>query len=361
MPEKLGVRNRGGDYQNKTGVKQPRVSVIMPVYNGERYIAEAVNSVLAQTYADLELIVVDDGSTDQTLSQIESLRDSRLRILRQSNQGVSAAANVGIKASHGEYLAGMGSDDVWQPSKIEKQVALLDAQPEVDLVYCWTGYIGPESESLPYLQQVEITEAPVKALFSRHLDIASSLLYRRSCFEIHGLFDPRLRHHEDWDLLCRLAMAKVQFAVIREPLCRNRLNGSGLTYRGLKSKDIRVLGENLRLYVSKARSSEDLVEVSRACLLAAICMTQFNHSYAAINAWLLVFHAVKLHAPTIATREFEAFLRGDVKCIWRNLLKLVDRTRSKEVLFQEFVERYLTNPFSFNARIQGAGALHSSA
>jgi hypothetical protein len=146
-------------------------------------------------------------------------------------------------------------------------------------------------------------------------------------------------------------MAKVQFAVIREPLCRNRLNGSGLTYRGLKSKDIRVLSENLRLYLSNAKSSEDLVEVSHACLLAAISMTQFNHSYAAINAWLLAFHAVKLHAPTIATREFEDFLRGDVKCIWRHLLKLGDKARSKEVLFQEFVEKYLTNPFSFNTRL----------
>jgi len=348
VPEKLGLRNPLGDSQTKSGTSQPRVSVIMPAYNGERYIADAVNSVLAQTYADLEIIVVDDGSTDQTLSQIENIPDIRLRILRQSNQGVSAAANVGIKASHGEYLAGMGSDDLWQPDKIAKQVALLDAKPEIDLVYCWTGYIGPQSESLPYLQQVEMTEEPLKALFTRHLDIASSLLYRRSCFEIHGLFDARLRHHEDWDLLCRLAMARVQFDVIREPLCRNRLVDSGLTYRGLKPKDIRVLGENLRMYLGNSKSQEDFVEASRACLHAAIWMTQSNHSYAAINAWLLAFHAVKIHAPTFATQEFGEFFRKDLKCFWRNLSKLLGKTRPKEVLFKEFVEMYLTNPFSFN-------------
>ena len=351
MPEKLGLRNPIEDYQTRSGASLPRVSVIMPVYNGERFIADAVNSVLRQTYADLEIIVVDDGSTDQTLSQLKNISDTRLRILRQSNQGVSAAANAGIKASQGEYLAGMGSDDIWQPDKIEKQVALLDAKPEIDLVYCWTGYIGPQSETLPYLQQVEMTEAPLKALFTRHLDIASSLLYRRSCFEIHGLFDPRLRHHEDWDLLCRLAMARVQFAVIREPLCRNRLIDSGLTYRGLKPKDIRVLGENLRTYLSNSKSEKDFVEASCACLNAAIWMTQSNHSYAAINAWLLAFHAVKIHAPTIATRDFGDFFRQDLKCAWRNLPKLLGKTRPKEVLFKEFVEMYLTNPFSFNTRL----------
>jgi glycosyltransferase involved in cell wall biosynthesis len=351
VPEKLGLRIPVADFQTKSGASRPRVSIIMPVYNGERYIADAVNSVLAQTYVNLEIIVVDDGSTDQTLSQIESISDTRLRILRQSNQGVSAAANAGIKASHGEYLAGMGSDDIWQPNKIEKQVALLDASPEVDLVYCWTGYIGPQSESLPYVQQVEMTEAPLKALFTRHMDIASSLLYRRSCFEIHGLFDSRLRHHEDWDLLCRLAMARVQFAVIREPLCRNRLVDSGLTYRGLKPRDIRVLGENLRTYLKNSKNNEEFVEASRACLHAAIWMTQSNHSYAAVIAWLLAFHSVKIHTPTIATREFAEFFRRDLKCVWRNLLKLLGKTRPKEVLFKEFVEMYLTNPFSFNTRL----------
>jgi len=111
------------------------ISVIIPAYNHARYLAEAIDSVLAQTYAPLEIIVVDDGSTDGTPAVAASYGD-RIRYIRQENAGVGAARNNGIAAARGEYLAFLDSDDIWLPEKLEREIALFDADPQLGFVHC---------------------------------------------------------------------------------------------------------------------------------------------------------------------------------------------------------------------------------
>ena len=113
----------------------PGVTVIMPVHDRERYVREAIDSVLGQTFADLELIVVDDGSTDGTAAAVAAVRDGRLRYVAQPHRGVGAAMNTGLRAARGRYVARLDSDDVWLPDFLATQVAVLESRPDVEVVY----------------------------------------------------------------------------------------------------------------------------------------------------------------------------------------------------------------------------------
>ena len=113
----------------------PRVSVIIPCYNHGRFVTDAVESVLRQTLADLEVIIIDDGSTDDSAAVIGGVRNDRVRVLRTENRGVSAARNAGLDLAQGEFIAFLDADDAWEPAKLERQVALMDAEPEVALVF----------------------------------------------------------------------------------------------------------------------------------------------------------------------------------------------------------------------------------
>lgn len=114
----------------------PKVSVIISVYNGERYLAEAIDSVLAQTYQDFELILIDDGSTDRTKEIIQSY--PTIRYFYQENQGVAAARNLGVAQSRGDYLTFLDADDLWLPEKLALQIEAFAGNPHLDIV---TGHI----------------------------------------------------------------------------------------------------------------------------------------------------------------------------------------------------------------------------
>ena len=116
-------------------MQHPKVSVIIPTYNRAEYLGEAIQSVFDQTFEDFEILIVDDGSTDDTQQLVLSFHDPRLRSFYQNNCGISAARNAAIRSADGEYIAFLDSDDVWLPELLESQVAVLDRRPEIGLVY----------------------------------------------------------------------------------------------------------------------------------------------------------------------------------------------------------------------------------
>src|SRR5215510_7858922 len=113
-------------------MKKPLISCIVPVFNGERYLREALDSILVQTYQPLEIIVADDGSTDETAAIVSSYGE-QVRHLFQPNAGVAAACNLGLGAAHGEFIAFLAADDLWQPEKLARQMARFRARPELNL------------------------------------------------------------------------------------------------------------------------------------------------------------------------------------------------------------------------------------
>ena len=180
------------------------MSVIIPTYNRADLLPRAIRSVLAQTYALLEVIVVDDASTDDTPGTIVGITDPRLTYVRHSaNRGVSAAQNTGIQAAKGELIAFLGDDDTWLPDKLAKQVPLFE-RPEVGLVYCGVEAVDREDRRQWISRPLKRGRIYEDLLFKNYL-YAPAVVVRRRCLEGGNLFDEKLRAHEDQDLWLRIA------------------------------------------------------------------------------------------------------------------------------------------------------------
>lgn len=201
------------------------VSIILPTHNGARYLRQSVDSCLAQTYHDIELIVVVDGSTDATLSILESYSDTRLSVLHHSpNRGLPEALNVGFSQATGSYLTWTSDDNWYAPDAIADMVACLDQHPEVGLVYADMWLVDDDGEILSQLQ----------ALPSDHLrtqpwnGIHACFMYTRQAREIVGEYDPATRLAEDYDYWLRIA-ERFEILPLHKPLYYYRQHAASLT------------------------------------------------------------------------------------------------------------------------------------
>jgi len=203
----------------------PRVSVVLPVYNGERTLARTVASVLAQTFTDFELLVVDDGSTDGSRAVLAGFDDPRLRVLGFANAGHSASRNRGIRAARAPLVAFIDADDLWLPGKLERQVAALEARPAAALAYAWTDCIDAADAWVGTGSHVRVDGPAFERLLVRNfLDNGSTPLVRAAALAEAGGFDEALPAAEDWDLWLRLAW-RHEFACVPEVLVLYRIHG----------------------------------------------------------------------------------------------------------------------------------------
>lgn len=195
------------------------VSVIIPAYNAAWCVCRAVDSVLAQDFRDYELIVVDDGSTDDTAAVLAAYGDA-LRVVGKPNGGLSSARNAGINVARGEYVAFLDADDWWLPTKLSRQVAFMEARPE--LLFCSTTTMvqTPEGRRLADWRCGRSDRPALECIFALNAHVAgsgSAVLARREAFARAGGFDESLRSLEDIDMWMRLA-ALGGYACIDEPL-----------------------------------------------------------------------------------------------------------------------------------------------
>ena len=204
--------------------RQPLVSVIIPAYNAEKFITRTLKSVLSQTYANIEVIVVDDGSRDRTAEIVNEIAqtDSRIVFLQQPNSGVAAARNLAIANSSGEFIAPIDADDIWYPENIAKQVqCFLESDSDVGLVYSWSVDIDENDELLGGFRATEIEGEVYNTLVCHNfLGNASASMFRRSCLENDKFYccDLKLQNAqgcEDWELYLRIA-ENYQFRVVSE-------------------------------------------------------------------------------------------------------------------------------------------------
>lgn len=203
----------------------PLVSILMAAYNAEAFIAEAIESLRAQTYAAWELIIVNDGSTDRTREIAASYaHDHRIRYVAQENQGVSAARNRAFRESGGAYVTFLDTDDIYHPRKLEVQVQFLETHPEYGVAYCrFTSFYGRDRAHLFAYRRTRYEGDLLPHLLRWSLINPNTVMMRRETFEnVHG-FDPDFRDAEDWDLWLRLAGRGERFGFIDEVLHYNRL------------------------------------------------------------------------------------------------------------------------------------------
>lgn len=216
-------------------MEKPLVSVVVPVYNGERYLGEALKSIFAQDYRPLEVIVVDDGSTDTSASIARSFEE--INYFYQQNQGPSAARNAGIAAASGEFIAFLDADDVWLPNKLSIQVKYLMDHPEVGFVLARQRMIIEEGVEKPPWYRKDIFEED-NVCFGPSATVA-----RRSAFREVGSYDPDYRYGEIAQWLTRAKDAGILKAVIPETLIISRVHGRNQTYHldEMRSNILRAL------------------------------------------------------------------------------------------------------------------------
>lgn len=218
-----------------------RISVIMPVFNGERYIRAAIESVRAQTYPVSQLICVNDGSTDGTRTILQDLGTSITHIDTGENLGIGGARNAGLKEATGEYIAFLDADDVWLPKKLETQMRAFDTKPEIEALFCnMECFISPD-----------IPEGDQAALYcppgAQPAYIPSAFIIRAESFYRVGLFEPKWRVGEFIDWFARAKAVGLTYETLSDVLLQRRIhtNNVGVTARSSRADYLRILKESL--------------------------------------------------------------------------------------------------------------------
>lgn len=221
----------------------PLVSVVIPAYNAVRFLPDSIPSVLTQTWTDLELIVVDDGSTDGTAACVRTFDDPRIRLVSQANRGLAGARNGGIRAARGRYIAFLDADDLWHPEKLARHVQHLQAQPDVGVSYSASALMDDQGRDMHLLQNPKLHGVTARDVFLRNpVGNGSAPVIRRQTLDDIAFaaptgapgewwyFDERFRQSEDIECWLRIALCTHwSFEGLAEPLTRYRVNAGGLS------------------------------------------------------------------------------------------------------------------------------------
>jgi glycosyltransferase involved in cell wall biosynthesis len=234
--------------------RTPRLTVIIPVYNGEQFLPEAIASVGAQGYPEVELIVVDDGSTDSSPAIIDRLGD-RARVIRQENAGPAAARNRAMEIATGELISFIDVDDLWPEGKLELQVGFLHDHPEIDAVLGRIKYVTMAGAKMP---PIRFEDDELKTISNVHL---GSGVFRRRAFDVVGGFDEDFRFGEDVDWFLRARETGLAFRVLPDVTLLYRLHRSNMTLERTPQEVVntRVLKKSL----DRRRAMEQLVDIGR--------------------------------------------------------------------------------------------------
>ena len=278
---------------------RPKVSVYTPTYNYGRFLGEAIQSVLDQTFQDWELIVVDDGSTDGTREVMDAFADPRIHYVYQENQGNPAARNTALRLARGEYVACLDADDAWFPEKLEKQVAKLDSlPPTVGLLY-GNVYLFSDEDGSIIQRFLEVQIPPRGQVFKKLLPNEgyfihdTAALIRREVFDRVGLYDESLLRFQDWEMWVRIARV-YEVETLDEPLARVRRHSSNAI--GSLDKMHRY-GQAARW---KVMASYPLNREERRILRQNLALHEYTYGIELLrlgrrgDAWKALFRALRL-------------------------------------------------------------------
>jgi glycosyltransferase involved in cell wall biosynthesis len=201
------------------------ISCIIPVFNGERYLRYALESIFIQTYRPLEVIIADDGSTDGTAAAVATAYGEKVIYVRQDNAGPAAARNLGLSVAHGEFVAFLDADDLWHQEKLARQISRFEVRPELDLCITFV-----QNFWIPELQEKAARFADPALLHPFPGYTSQALLARRALFDTVGQFDPNLHHADLKDWFLRVAEQGAVLEVLPDVLVYRRLHETNLSH-----------------------------------------------------------------------------------------------------------------------------------
>lgn len=210
-----------------------KISVIIPVYNAADFLEETLHTVFNQTYQPAEVIIIDDGSTDQTAAIIQNM-DYPIRYIFQENAGSAAACNVGIRSANYDWIAFLDHDDIWHPQKLEQQVALLQEQPNTSVVFSWVDFFYDKKLTATASKKYELPARPMKGF------LRSCILFNQSILTKSGRFNEELKVAESIDWLTRVKDTNTMIGMVPEVLTSRRIHGNNTSIQH-KSRYIELL------------------------------------------------------------------------------------------------------------------------
>ena len=251
-------------------MKNLKVTILMSVYNGEKYLRKAVDSILNQTFKDFEFLIINDGSTDKTAEILQSYRDPRIKIVNnQKNMGLTKSLSRGLGIAKGDYIARMDADDISMPERLEKQVNMLEQRPELGMVGTWYCVID-EKDNIKY--EVKNDGNPVilrwKLLFNNEF-VHSSVMMRKRAYEDSGGYNPEFQAAQDYDLWSRIAK-KWQIGLVPKILCyRRERTEHSITIE--KNKTQKAMARKVRV-----RSIDELTKLTNGRLPRKQCIDLYD-------------------------------------------------------------------------------------
>ena len=293
-------------------MKTPIVSVVMPVYNTAKYVQGAIDSVLAQSFTDFELLIIDDAGSDHSMELCRSYDDPRIRIISQQNRGLAGARNTGIRNARGQFIALLDSDDLWEPQKLERHVAHLRRNPRIGISFAASTMIDDDGRFLRITQRPKLKNIDPSDIFLRNpVGNGSAPVLRRAVFddiayvnparEELDYFDDSLRQSEDIECWCRIALTTDWgFEGITGAYTRYRINEGGLSANVVKQFDTwsRVRDRVAELDPQFAAKWAPYAEAFQLRYLARRCVRMGEGSM----AWSLMQDALRTSSQ-IALRE----------------------------------------------------------
>jgi len=308
-------------------MKSPKVTVLMSVYNGEKYLREAVESILNQTFTDFEFLIVNDGSTDRTAEILQSYDDPRIRIIdNEKNIGLTKSLNKGLRMARGEYVARMDADDISMPERLERQVKFLDKNKDVGLLGSSWYEINADGK------KTSIGEAAASGKQAVHFMCHGSVMVRKICLEEVGLYREIFKYAQDYDLWLRIA-DKFGVANLNEPLYKLRIHNETISSHKKLEQDlyaslaIQMAEErrknkkdsfdllnyeettkikNQRLKISGTKKakilSHNYLIWSQAAFALGEHRKSFNYAINALGQYKLNYHALKVLIKIIAKK-----------------------------------------------------------
>jgi glycosyltransferase involved in cell wall biosynthesis len=291
----------------------PIVSVVIPVYNGEKTIRETIDCVLNQSLSDFELLVINDGSKDSTLEIVSKIQDPRLNVFSYPNAGLAATRNRGISLASSDYISFIDADDLWTPDKLEAQLKALQENPQAAVAYSWTDCIDESSQFLRKGGYLTVNgDVYSQLLVVDFLESGSNPLFRKQALiEVSG-FDESLTAAEDWDILLRLA-ARYPFVAVPSPQILYRVSPTSMS-------------------ANVERQEATCLKVLERAYTQAPASLQYLKKYSMANLYKYLTYKVLEGTPErnkglIAARFFWEFVSRDrallrKRFIWKILLKI---------------------------------------
>jgi glycosyltransferase involved in cell wall biosynthesis len=288
----------------------PLISIIIPAYNAESTILETIESVRDQTFSNLEIIVVDDGSADETLALVRGIRDERLKIVAGAHLGLSAARNRGIERARGEFLSFIDADDLWTPEKLEMQLHALQSNPTAAVAYSWTAFIDPRGRFLFAKERVYFQgDVYPQLLRSCFIASGSNVLIRKSVVESIGLFDMQLRAAEDWEYWLRVA-ERWHFALVPRYQILYRVLSDSISsdVATMEHETLIVLDRALQTAPPNIRNRQNEFLANLKQYVGFLYLTRTSGSQRSVGTGRRLLDAIRLHPRILFTSKTQRLL-----------------------------------------------------